>query len=144
MFIALPQPPYQGPSKVIWLDSAQLNYLTTPSEKSKGKGRADDQSSSRSKRTTAKIVELDEDDEPLDEVEESEEEQGQDQKQDRHHHHHEHGEHCNHDHGDGLLHPSQKKTSDLDPSHYWIIAFNATWSSPCRYFEASHANCSIK
>ncbi|OAQ36472.1 hypothetical protein K457DRAFT_131690 [Linnemannia elongata AG-77] len=144
VFIALPQPPYQGPSKVIWLDSAQLNYLTTPNEKkSKGKGRADDHSNLKNRNSSAKIVELNEDDEPLDSEEEFEEEQQQ--GQDRHsHHHHEHGEHCNHEHGDGLLRPHQKKTSDLDPSHYWIIAFNATWSSPCRYFEASHANCSIK
>ncbi|KAF9133892.1 Thioredoxin- transmembrane protein 2 [Mortierella sp. 14UC] len=138
VFIALPQPPYQGPSKVIWLDSAQLNFLTTPGEKkSKGKGHADEHSNVKSRHSSAKIVELDEDDEELLDDE---------QEAENPYHHHEHGQHCNHDHGHdhGQLHPRQKATSDLDPSHYWIIAFNATWSSPCRYFEAAHANCSIK
>ncbi|KAF9934168.1 hypothetical protein FBU30_003192 [Linnemannia zychae] len=143
VFIALPQPPYQGPSKVIWLDSNQLNYLTTPIEKkSKGKERADEYSNLKSRHSSAKIVELDEDDEPLDENEDEDEEKEEAKDtQNYHHHHHEHGDNCNHDHN--LLHPRQMKTSDLDPSHYWIIAFNTTWSSPCRYFEASHANCSI-
>ncbi|KAG0359142.1 Thioredoxin- transmembrane protein 2 [Mortierella sp. AD032] len=138
VFIALPQPPYQGPSKVIWLDSAQLNHLTTPGEKeSNGKGRADEHSNVKNRHSNAKIIELDDNDEELLDGKE-EVEKAQD-------HHHEHGQHCNHDHGHGSLsHPMQKATSDLDPSHYWIIAFNATWSSPCRYFEAAHAYCSIR
>ncbi|KAF9094359.1 Thioredoxin- transmembrane protein 2 [Mortierella sp. GBA35] len=136
VFIALPQPPYQGPSKVIWLDSAQLDYLTTPGEKkSKSKGRADDQSTLKNRSSSAKIVELDENDESMDEDEDVQD----------HHHHHEHGQHCNHDHDHSQhQHPKAKSTADLDPSHYWIIAFNTTWSSPCRYFEAAHANCSLK
>ncbi|KAF9897512.1 Thioredoxin- transmembrane protein 2 [Lobosporangium transversale] len=109
IFTVLPQPPYQGPSKIIWLDASQLDRLTRPIlSKSKGIGKS-----------TAKIVELDEEGVPAynDEEEPTVQEYGQDQK---------------------------LKDSELDPSHYWIIAFNTTWSSPCRYFEAVLARCSIK
>jgi hypothetical protein len=110
VFIQLPQPPYQGPSKVITLNSTQLQLLTTPnqSKKSKGKERADISSELRS-RTGAKIVELDEDGNPM---------KGDDDVQD-------------------------DAVSELDPNHYWIIAFTTTWSSPCRYFDAVLARCSI-
>ncbi|KAG0246889.1 Thioredoxin- transmembrane protein 2 [Mortierella sp. GBA43] len=114
VFIQLPQPPYQGPSKVITLNPTQLQLLTTPnqSKKSKGKERADTSSELRN-RTGAKIVELDEDGNPL---------KGDDDIQD----------------------DIQNDTvSELDPNHYWIIAFTTTWSSPCRYFDAVLARCSI-
>jgi len=99
-----------------------LEYLTTPgSSKGRGKKTADHTSSLRNRSSTAKIVELGEDGEPLNEVEEEEKsDQEQEQAQDE-----------------------NSSLSELDPSHYWIIAFNTTWSSPCRHFEAVLARCSI-
>ncbi|KAG0055625.1 Thioredoxin- transmembrane protein 2 [Gryganskiella cystojenkinii] len=121
IFIALPQPSYQGPSKIIWLSASQLEYLTTPgSHKGKGKKISTTSSSVRNRSSAAKIVELDEDGQPLDQ--EDHEEQG-------------------HDHTQG---ETDAGLSELDPSHYWIIAFTTTWSSPCRHFEAVLARCSIK
>ncbi|KAG0352262.1 Thioredoxin- transmembrane protein 2 [Gamsiella multidivaricata] len=122
VFIAFPQPPYQGPSKIIWLDAAQLEYLTTPGQSgSKGKERAVGDSGLRNRSSSAKIVELDENEEPL---EDGEVDRGKTYTQDQ-----------------GR---KEKAVSELDPNHYWIIAFNATWSSPCRLFEAVLARCSIK
>ncbi|KAF9113991.1 Thioredoxin- transmembrane protein 2 [Mortierella sp. AM989] len=125
IFIALPQPSYQGPSKIIWLDASQLDFLTTPNQsKANGKGRAD---GLKNRTSAAKITELDEGGEPLEESEESAEGaivQGHD--------------HCHKDHR------KEGSAFELDPSHYWIIAFNTTWSSPCRHFEAVLARCSIK
>lgn len=118
VFIALPQPPYQGPSKVISLNASQIEFLTNPtrSKKSKGKERADSSSELRNRASNARIVELDDNGDPLDSDDEVQE--------------HHSGDH-------------ELNESELDPSHYWIIAFNTTWSSPCRYFEAVLARCSI-
>ncbi|KAF9181529.1 Thioredoxin- transmembrane protein 2 [Haplosporangium sp. Z 767] len=121
IFISLPQPSYQGPSKIIWLNASQLEFLTTPNQKkSKGKERASTHSNMHNRSSTAKIVELDNDGEPLENSDED------------HSHDHIKGE------------PHENHASELDPNHYWIIAFNATWSSPCRHFEAVLARCSIK
>ncbi|KAF8940171.1 hypothetical protein EDD21DRAFT_370226 [Dissophora ornata] len=121
IFIALPQPPYQGPSKIAWLNASQLEFLTTPSQ-SKGKERAGSHPELRNRSSTAKIVELNDDGKPLEDDEEEHEEQARADNYQR----------------------KDKSESGLDPSHYWIIAFNATWSSPCRYFEAVLARCSLK
>ncbi|KAF9574572.1 Thioredoxin- transmembrane protein 2 [Mortierella alpina] len=123
IFIVFPQPPYQGPSKIIALDPKKLEFLTTPVPQSgKGKGRAEDHSATRNRGSAAKITELDDNGELVDD-DVGLTRQVKDQSREKF------------------------KTpfgSDLDPSHYWIIAFNATWSSPCRHFEAVLAGCSIK
>ncbi|KAF9174420.1 Thioredoxin- transmembrane protein 2 [Mortierella sp. AD011] len=125
IFTVFPQPPYQGPSKVIWLDASQLDFLTTPNQSnSKGKERADSNYELKD-RGSAKITELDEDGDPLEEGDGNADDsivQDRDHKDDG----------------------KSRSASELDPSHYWIIAFNATWSSPCRYFEAVLARCSLK
>ncbi|KAI1320354.1 hypothetical protein EDD11_001155 [Mortierella claussenii] len=121
VFIAFPQPTYQGPSKIIWLNASQLELLTTPDvSECKGKERADAQSELMNRGLTAKIVELNEEGEPLDNN--GDEPAIQDHKRSQ----------------------KNRSTSDLDPSHYWIIAFSTTWSSPCRHFEAVLARCSIR
>ncbi|KAG0025507.1 hypothetical protein BGZ82_009979 [Podila clonocystis] len=110
IFIAFPQPPYQGPSNVIWLDASQLEYLTTPGNKASSSSGSTSSINLRNRKDKSKIVELDENG---DEIDQDEDEQ------------------------------IKGKKTELDPSHYWIIAFNATWSSPCRHFEAVLARCSI-
>ncbi|KAG0001722.1 Thioredoxin- transmembrane protein 2 [Entomortierella chlamydospora] len=125
IFTVFSQPPYQGPSKVIWLDASQLDFLTTPNRSNpKGKERADSNHVLKN-RGSAKITELDEDGDPLEEGDGNTDDSI---VQDR-------------DHKDDS---ESRSASELDPSHYWIIAFNATWSSPCRYFEAVLARCSLK
>ncbi|KAG0086870.1 hypothetical protein BGZ93_003985 [Podila epicladia] len=110
IFIAFPQPPYQGPSNVIWLDASQLEYLTTPGNKVSSSSGSTSSTNLRNRKDKSKIVELDENGDEIDQ-------DGEDQ--------------------------SKGKKTELDPSHYWIIAFNTTWSSPCRHFEAVLARCSI-
>ncbi|KAF9353032.1 Thioredoxin- transmembrane protein 2 [Mortierella sp. AD094] len=128
IFTVFPQPPYQGPSKIIWLDASQLDFLTTPDQSnSKGKERADSSHGLKNRGSTANITELDEDGDPLEEGEDDADDsiiQDHDQRRK----------------DDG----KDRSASKLDPSHYWIVAFNATWSSPCRHFEAVLARCSIK
>lgn len=110
VFIAFPQPSYQGPSNVIWLDASQLEYLTTPGNKAPSSSSSTSSTKLRNRQDKAKIVELDENGDEIDQ-----------DKEER----------------------SEGKKTELDPSHYWIIAFNTTWSSPCRHFEAVLARCSI-
>lgn len=110
IFIAFPQPPYQGPSNVIWLDASQLEYLTTPGNKVSSSSGSTSSTNLRNRKDKSKIVELDENGNEIDQDEEDQ---------------------------------SKSKKAELDPSHYWIIAFNTTWSSPCRHFEAVLARCSI-
>jgi hypothetical protein len=120
VFSTLPQPPYQGPSKVIDLNASQLEFLTTPQPKnSKGKERMDNNSELRDRTSKAKIVELDEDGDPL---------KGDDETQESHSRDHK---------------LQEEAVSELDLSHYWIIAFYTTFSAPCRYFEPVLARCSI-
>ncbi|KAF9582952.1 Thioredoxin- transmembrane protein 2 [Lunasporangiospora selenospora] len=125
VFVALPHPPYRGPSMIMPLSSSQLEYLTTPvqqsSSSSKGKGKSTD-GNWKKKAQTAKIVELDENGDPIDD--ESANEGSKDQPK--------------------PIELNKEELDGLDSSHYWIIAFNATWSAPCRYFEAVLARCSIK
>ncbi|KAG0336280.1 Thioredoxin- transmembrane protein 2 [Podila humilis] len=109
-FIAFPQPSYQGPSKVLYLDPQQLEYLTTPGNKGPLSPNTSSSTKLKNRKKTAKIVELDDNGNDIQEIEQ------------------------NSDKG---------AKSELDPSHYWVIAFNATWSSPCRHFEAPLARCSI-
>ncbi|CAO3573271.1 unnamed protein product [Mortierella alpina] len=124
VFIAFPQPSYQGPSKIRSLDPSELEFLTMPAQlSSKGKGRADDHSAATNRGATAKIMELDDNGEPVDENRVPTPQSVKDQSREK---------------------IKASSGSDLDPSHYWIIAFNATWSSPCRHFEAVLAGCSIK
>ncbi|KAF9967385.1 hypothetical protein BGZ70_009783 [Mortierella alpina] len=112
------------PSKIRTLAPSELEFLTTPVQSpSKGKGRADDHSAARNRGPTAKIMELDDNGEPVDEDWVPTPQPVKDQSRER---------------------IKASSGSDLDPSHYWIIAFNATWSSPCRHFEAVLAGCSIK
>ncbi|KAF9439146.1 Thioredoxin- transmembrane protein 2 [Entomortierella beljakovae] len=134
VFVVFPQPPYQGPSKVIRLTVSQLDSLTAP--QSKGKDKVDDKNGLRERASSSKITELDEDGEPLD---------GNDNEHEvahscGHDHGHSHSHSHGHNHGDE---DKGKSALELDPSHYWIIAFNTTWSSPCRYFDAVLARCSI-
>ncbi|KAI9234305.1 MAG: hypothetical protein BYD32DRAFT_423855 [Podila humilis] len=110
VFIAFPQPSYQGPSNVIWLDASQLEYLTTPGNKAPSSSSSTSSTKLRNRKDNAKIVELDENGDEIDQDKEE---------------------------------LSEGKKTELDPSHYWIIAFNTTWSSPCRHFEAVLARCSI-
>ncbi|KAF9961558.1 hypothetical protein BGZ72_003164 [Mortierella alpina] len=124
IFIMFPQPPYQGPSKIISLDPTELRFLTTPAQQSsKGEGRADDNSASRHRGSTAKITELDDNGEPVDDDSDSTQQPVKERPEEK---------------------IKAGSGSDLDPSHYWIIAFNVTWSSPCRHFEAVLAGCSIE
>ncbi|KAG9320480.1 hypothetical protein KVV02_002337 [Mortierella alpina] len=124
VFIAFPQPPYQGPSNIKSLDPSELEFLTTPvQQSSKGKGRADDHSAARNRGSTAKIMELDDNEEPVVDDSDSTQHQVKDLSREN---------------------IKASPGSELDPSHYWIIAFNVTWSSPCRHFEAVLAGCSIK
>ncbi|KAF9985872.1 Thioredoxin- transmembrane protein 2 [Mortierella antarctica] len=117
-------PPYQGPSNIKSLDPSELEFLTTPvQQSSKGKGRADDHSAARNRGSTAKIMELDDNEEPVVDDSDSMQQQVKDLSQE-------------------II--KALPGSELDPSHYWIIAFNVTWSSPCRHFEAVLAGCSIK
>ncbi|KAG0301144.1 hypothetical protein BGZ98_008596, partial [Dissophora globulifera] len=138
VFITFPQPPYQGPSKIVWLDASQLEFLTTPDlSKSKGKGRA---SVLKNRSSTSKIVELDDNGDPLED-----EQQHHDHDHYGHDHHgHDHHGHDHHGHDHAHHHDKKETVAELDPTDYWIIAFNATWSSPCRNFEAVLAGCSIK
>ncbi|KAF9287482.1 Thioredoxin- transmembrane protein 2 [Mortierella alpina] len=113
---------WRGPSNIISLSPSELEFLTTPvQQSSKGKGRADDISATRNRGATAKIVELDNNGNPV--VDDSDSTEVKDQFREQ---------------------LKATSGSDLDPTHYWVIAFNVTWSSPCRHFEAVLAGCSIK
>ncbi|KAF9938875.1 Thioredoxin- transmembrane protein 2 [Mortierella alpina] len=115
---------WRGPSNIKSLDPSELEFLTTPvQQSSKGKGRADDHSAARNRGSTAKIMELDGNEEPVVDDSDSMQQQVKDLSREN---------------------IKALPGSELDPSHYWIIAFNVTWSSPCRHFEAVLAGCSIK
>ncbi|KAG0229549.1 Thioredoxin- transmembrane protein 2 [Actinomortierella wolfii] len=142
IFALFPQPPYQGPSNVLQLNLAQLEYLTTPRN---AKGKETGSSSATAKRTnksthrrpqTAKIVEIGEDGEPLESDEDDDQEKNQEGSSTQ--------AESEVDKEFWQNNSESTKLSDLDPSHYWVISFNTSWSSPCRYFEAVLARCSIK
>ncbi|KAF9416018.1 hypothetical protein BGZ94_010336 [Podila epigama] len=117
IFIAFPQPSYQGPSNVVWLDATQLDFLTTPGNRASSSSSSNNTSAKlKQRKSQAKIVELDENG---DDILNSD------------------------DYGDQHS-KGGKGTEGLDPSHYWIIALNTTWSTPCRHFEAVLARCSIE
>ncbi|KAF9977224.1 Thioredoxin- transmembrane protein 2 [Actinomortierella ambigua] len=143
MFSLFPLPPYQGPSKVLQLNLAQLDYLSTPGVTKSGEQQAGSSTTKRSNKPThrrpqsAKIVEIGDDGEPL----ESDDSEEDDQQQDSSSPPQEESE-ANKE----FWHATSgtMKLSDLDPSHYWVISLNTTWSSPCRYFEAVLARCSLR
>ncbi|KAG0268784.1 Thioredoxin- transmembrane protein 2 [Actinomortierella ambigua] len=133
IFSLFPLPSYRGPSNVWQLNLAQLDHLSTSGVRQSGERQAGSSSAAKGssmvthrRPQTSKLAEIDDDGEPL-----KSDITGEDDQQD--------GSSLSKEESDGTM-----KLSDLDPSHYWVISLNTTWSSPCRYFEAVQARCSIK